>query len=400
MKSLDYPRRAGTEGDEKAADYICKTLERYGLEPRIQEFQFLKSKKRKKLLVPILILAWGILCNTNILFLGSNLILFAFLSIIVLLVPIGLIVVLCRFNWLMKYFSTRKRKKLEDLATRMEKDEAKYKERVMNSRNIIAKLGQPDAEKHVLFTAHHDSISTKCPRKLTIGSLISGGITFLVYSVIYIINLITVFFCMNFMKLHFLVFFAVFLVAFVSFEIFFLGRLSSGNESHGIVDDGTGTAILLELAKFLKDQGMKNYRFIFGFFSAEELGLIGSTHYYINNKFDKDKLHVISIDMIGEKPPLAFTKGINPIKPVPMDAETNARLRSVARHLGIDIKGTNFPYPGSDFAPWLFDGFKVNWLINKSDVIHSRKDKLENVNETLVNDALKLVVGYLIALSK
>ena len=80
--------------------------------------------------------------------------------------------------------------------------------------------------------------------------------------------------------------------------------------AHGIIDDGTGTAILLELARFLKDQSVSNTRFTFGFFGAEEAGLVGSTFYYLNREVDKDKLHVISVDMIGEKPPLRLPLGI------------------------------------------------------------------------------------------
>ena len=146
----------------------------------------------------------------------------------------------------------------------------------------------------------------------------------------------------------------------------------------------------------MKNRNFKDYGFIVGFFSAEELGLIGSTFYYIDNKFDKDRLHVVSVDMIGEKGPLVYVKGINPIKQIAMDSIFNSLIESIAKKLEIEVKGKNFPYPGSDFASWLIDGYKANWFSNKSEVIHSKKDNIDSVDEKLVNDALKLIVGYLI----
>ena len=44
LKQIDYTRRAGTEGEKKAADYIFTTLQEYGCQPKTQEFYFLRSK--------------------------------------------------------------------------------------------------------------------------------------------------------------------------------------------------------------------------------------------------------------------------------------------------------------------------------------------------------------------
>ena len=166
------------------------------------------------------------------------------------------------------------------------------------------------------------------------------------------------------------------------------------NESHGIIDDGTGTAILLELVKFFQDKKL-NTKFIFCFFSAEELGLFGSSYYFSKTIYEKEKLRVISIDMIGEKPPIAYIEGVNPLIKIKMDADFNSKIKKIAEQLEVEIKGSNFLYPGSDFAHWLFDGQKVNWFINESKVIHSKHDNLTNLNEELVTDAIKVIIGYL-----
>ena len=191
--------------------------------------------------------------------------------------------------------------------------------------------------------------------------------------------------------------FAIFaLVTLALLEVSFLSRLFRSNVSHGVIDDGTGVAILLELAKFVQEHEIP-VKFTFGFFGAEESGLVGSTHYYMHRAVDKSKLHVISIDMIGEKPPLSYVKGIYPVFKRRMDATFNKRIASIAQALDIEIKGKHFPYPGSDFGQFMLDGgCTTNWLINRSRMIHSRRDNLGNVNPALVNDALKLVVAYLL----
>jgi Zn-dependent M28 family amino/carboxypeptidase len=177
----------------------------------------------------------------------------------------------------------------------------------------------------------------------------------------------------------------------------FLSRLFRGNASHGIIDDGTGVAILLELARFVQERQIPGTRFTFGFFGAEEAGLVGSAHTYGSQPLDKDRLHVISVDMIGEKPPLSYVKAIYPVRQRKMDAAFNEQIASIAGELGIEVKGKTFPYPGSDFGHFLLDaGVKTNWLISQSRLIHSKRDNLDNVNQALVQDALTLVVGYLL----
>ena len=41
LRNLDYPRRAGTEGERKASTYIARVLEQNGIEPVLQEFHYL-----------------------------------------------------------------------------------------------------------------------------------------------------------------------------------------------------------------------------------------------------------------------------------------------------------------------------------------------------------------------
>jgi hypothetical protein len=390
LKNLDYPRRAGTDGERKAAAYITDVLEGRGFAPLVQEFKFEKPKLLPKLIPPLVLLIWTTLSLVNLRVWNNSLV----ISILLLFLPLALILAILNLDALMRVSIKRRMKRLAKIEKNIEIGKLRS-EKVITSRNVIAETGQEDADTQVLFTAHFDSISSKIPMGVMKITMILGAVGFLLYSLLYLTNTITSrFYNLDFMQLYFPYFALLASVFVVALLIAFISRLFRGNDSHGIIDDGTGTAILLELANFLKDQDIPNTRFTFGFFGAEEAGLVGSTYYYLNREVNQDRLRVFSVDMIGEVPPLAYVKHIYPVRKLNMDADFNQNLASVAEALEIKIEGKPFPYPGSDFGAFLIDGgCQTNWLINKSKLIHSKKDNYDNLNQDLVVDALKLLVG-------
>ena len=392
LKAIDYPRLAGTEGNEKAAEYIKNTLKSNGIEPEIQEFYFPKSKLLPKLLLPIVTILWGVLSILNLILFDNNLL----ISIIILIIPAGVVFAAVKFDWIMKYSMKSTQKKIKQINKKIVKG-ALDKDNFLKSKNLIVKLGPNNAKKHIIFTAHYDSISLRIPMKIMMVFGVIGAAGLMIYSFLYFINIITdLIFNLNFILLNIFLFIILLTITFVALGFIFVARMFRTNVSHGIIDDGTGIALLLEISKFLNLQKIVDYQFTFGFFNAEELGLIGSSYYFSVNNFDKNKVHVISIDMIGEKPPISIIKGVNPLFKTPMDERFNSQVSSIAKKLNVDIRIRNFLYSGSDFAHWLFNGYKTNWFINDSDKIHSEQDNLQNLNEELLHDALKLILGYLI----
>lgn len=77
-------------------------------------------------------------------------------------------------------------------------------------------------------------------------------------------------------------------------------HLDSVGEGPGINDNGSGSAGILSVALKMKDVPVKN-KVRFAWFSAEELGLIGSTKYVgALSQAEKDKIALfINVDMIG-----------------------------------------------------------------------------------------------------
>ncbi len=69
---------------------------------------------------------------------------------------------------------------------------------------------------------------------------------------------------------------------------------------NGADDNASGTAGLLQMAKWVKKDKLKNYNYLFVNFSAEELGLLGSKAFVKDMKLDSNTIaYMINMDMIG-----------------------------------------------------------------------------------------------------
>ncbi|MHA1794427.1 MAG: M28 family metallopeptidase [Promethearchaeota archaeon] len=396
LKSIDFPRNIGTKGADDGEKYIVSTLKSLGYTPVIHEFKTIKSGFKKKMFLPVIGVIWFGITLLNILLFYKSTIIFLLFSLIILMLPLGVLgftFFLTRMikRSFMKYKASRK-KRLEEI----EKKEKNEPSRVIKGNNIIVSIGSDNAEQEFIFTSHHDSISLKVSKNSLISLIIIGGISLLAFTAIYIIIIIEISLNVNGMKLFQPYLLITLFIAFTSLETLLLARLVKDKASHGIIDNGTGVAILLEMAAFLKENAPENTKISLCFFGGEEIGLVGSKNYYLDQEFQAKKVHVVSVDMIGEVPPLKYVSGIGLLNIIKMDEGFNTLLENLSKELNLEIKGSKFPYAGSDFASWLLDGHPTNWLINKSNVIHSAKDNMENVNMNLVKDALKLLLACML----
>lgn len=389
LEQLNFPRRAGTDGEIKAANYVKDTLEALGYNPILTEFHYTKPKLRSKFMRPLIFFVWLGLALVNIRYWDNNLL----VALVVLALPLLIIGMMLNLAPVLRYFFN---KRVADLKKREAEKQAGSlnTEEVITSRNVIAQLGNDNATQQILFTAHFDSISSKVPMRFSMMAMLPWLIGFLIFSLLYMVNTLS---GDNFLNDYFtsLTVFAAILALLQGFLA--VARALRDDRSHGVIDDGTGVAILLELAKFLQENPLPDIQFIFGFYGSEEAGLVGSTYDYIQREIDNSKLRVITVDMIGEKAPLAYIKKIALLRKTHMEPVFNEQIEAIAQALDIEVAGKRFPYPGSDFAPYmLYGGCQTNWLINQSKYIHSKDDHLGNVDAQLVNDALKLLVAYFV----
>ncbi|GLV81569.1 amidohydrolase [Streptomyces lavendulae subsp. lavendulae] len=146
-------------------------------------------------------------------------------------------------------------------------------------------------------------------------------------------------------------------------------HLDSVPEGPGINDNGSGSAGLLEVALKLADEGANRKgggtanKVRFAWWSAEELGLLGSEHYVaqLNEKQKKDIALYLNFDMIASPNPAQFVydgddsdrtgEGAGPAGSAQIEALINGFLDKKGKpHEGSDFDGR------SDYGPFIANG--------------------------------------------
>ena len=147
------------------------------------------------------------------------------------------------------------------------------------------------------------------------------------------------------------------------------GHLDSVPGGPGINDNGSGVAILLEIAEEYAASGADGH-LRFAFWSAEEYGLLGSIHYV--NSLSDDELDAIdaylNFDMVGSP---NFVRFVYDGSGAAQSAEIQELFESYFRSRGL---GTDLiPLEGrSDHAPFESSGVPVGGLFSGAENIKSR----------------------------
>lgn len=69
---------------------------------------------------------------------------------------------------------------------------------------------------------------------------------------------------------------------------------------NGADDNASGTAALLQIAEWIKNNKLSHYNYLFAHFSGEELGLFGSKSFVKDESLDSNKIaYMINMDMVG-----------------------------------------------------------------------------------------------------
>jgi hypothetical protein len=87
-----------------------------------------------------------------------------------------------------------------------------------------------------------------------------------------------------------------------------IGDNHNGTYNPGAFDNATGTSIMMEVARILKEKNLKPKKsIIFVGFNGEENGLLGSTFFASHAPCDLEKAVMINVDMVGHKNNGPFT---------------------------------------------------------------------------------------------
>jgi acetylornithine deacetylase/succinyl-diaminopimelate desuccinylase-like protein len=373
VRSLSFPRLSSTPGEEKAGNYIIDQLKRYGLEPKIQSFSFSAFPYAVVLRATVLFQAFLLLFS--IIQSGER----PFLAALLALFLLGFTLMSTRWGSLFEAAYDMGPKK--------------------KSRNIYVRIAGNEPHSNLVFLAHYDSKSQTIP--------IAARVLFYLlfyFGAILLAGLILVLLALG----HGDVVREKLVGAGVIVSLCSLPILLNftGNASPGALDNASGAAIVLELARCLSGRVPKGLDITFLFTGAEEMGLAGAVKFIqeLGGTYDGRKCFCLSYDGAGAEGKLRFTTryGMPPVR-------TSGELRDLAitfcESQGIECHETFLPVgAGLEQTPLSYHGFDVitvhsGGLGRPLLAVHSRGDVPENLDLASIEKCGKLgeAVAYLLA---
>ena len=167
-----------------------------------------------------------------------------------------------------------------------------------------------------------------------------------------------------------------------------LGADSLGTIYPGALDNSSGTAFLLELAKNFSTLKTPKRDIIFVALNGEEFGLLGSKSFAEKYKNELKGAEIINFDMVGAKDyPITFMNGLSNET---VSSELLDSLSSIctSKDLPYNITYNN----SSDHASFIDEGFN-SLTITHSDLtkIHTPYDTANNISTSSIDEVYTLV---------
>ena len=147
---------------------------------------------------------------------------------------------------------------------------------------------------------------------------------------------------------------------------------------NGADDNASGTAVMIEVARMLQSRSTANARtVVFVAFTAEELGLIGSSYYVKNPLVANDSTFaMINLDMVGR-----LTDQRLAVFGVETAQEFRPLLDSVNSRLGFDIAASGDGYGRSDQQSFFIAKIPVlHFFTGTHENYHRTSDDAERIN--------------------
>jgi Peptidase family M28/PDZ domain/PA domain len=180
------------------------------------------------------------------------------------------------------------------------------------------------------------------------------------------------------------------------------GSLYDGGPAihNGADDNASGTAMLIELARELKNKKYSANNYLFIAFSGEELGLYGSNYFVKNPTLDLSKTnYMINMDMVGR---FDTSKGlmINGVGTSPdFEDLTEINHRSI-----LAVKTSKSGVGPSDHTSFYLNDMPVlHFFTGAHDDYHKPSDKPEKINfggMVMINDYILNIIAHYNAMEK
>ncbi|GAB4415751.1 MAG: hypothetical protein Kow002_01060 [Anaerolineales bacterium] len=413
LKSLQTEigaRRAGTDGERRAQEWLKARAEALGLFVEMDEFTFIGSERYRPVMM---MLNFFIIVASITLFMAEN-----------YYPATGL--------FLLYLLSMNLRKRLElRLAT-------------TRSQNVIAGLKRPISEfvedeaqgPAILVCAHYDTprnFPAWFPKVRNVFRFLSplSSLGLLLFACAVILRLFglmlpTLDFLTGVSALLSRIAFVFVLPILVAIPFYgFYALFGKKTDSPGADDNGSGTAVVMDMAQRFKKNPTNNVEVFFAWWGAEELGLFGSRQFIrrFHKKLNKETFHILNVDCVGVCEYVTVHAGQGVWKRRRTDPETVSRLERLAEGLGIKtIRSWESPISGgsSDHAGWMDRGYKratsliredyrplslparvYAWLMripyaNQLEInhIHSPSDTLDVIKPAVLHSTADLAEAY------
>jgi hypothetical protein len=364
IHTLAFNRTASSTGETEALSYIENELLKNNINSEVEHFNWTGPLK--------------ILMRTSYLLILINLILFR--MIIVVLVYFIIKNAFRRF----REVSFIKNEESKNIFTLIEAKEKKIKKPL------------------VIITAHYDSLSANIPYRLQVVVffiyrlvVFFYGIVFVVFASIFLLDFLRIILVTEFL----VVFIAFSSVAGVFISIPILYLVFRERPSTGSIDNASGVAISIELAKIFKRNPLDNMDVLILWPGAEEWGLKGSkkfckTHFRsLKERYDLNRSFNINIDMVGSYIGLLNKSGF--IFRKKMNRNLNEIFEATANQLNIPLKVYNrIIRPKSDYRSFQKYAKKTKTNFQVS-LFHSSKDSknIHSIRDTPEKCSLKNLNG-------
>lgn len=348
-----HMRLPGSKGEKLAQAYIRGVGEDIGMPVREEVFTY--SDIPMTVVLPVVCLAIATLC-----FFGS---LAYFLQTALCLIPAVMLMlaVLAGFKWssAFEHYGARGHGK--------------------SSMNLIGEIKGKDPKGVIMLSAHYDSKSQVMPVVVRAALFIIGfsgaillGLALIVLGILKLAGTNALGYPPGF-----------YISLVPAFLLFLLIFNFTGNRSPGALDNASGEAVILEVARILANRPLENYNVIVASFGCEEVGLCGSINYLLSheNELREKPFFMLNYDMPSSRSGrLCINTGFE-FPPRLTSRKINQMARVIADSRGFEIKGIYLPVgAAADHMPWVRHGFEATGFVSAATRVHSSRDSVDLIN--------------------
>ncbi|MFX1388803.1 MAG: M28 family peptidase [Promethearchaeota archaeon] len=368
VHSLSFNRTASSTGETEATNYIEHQLVENNIKPEVEHFNWTGPMR--------------ILMRTSYVLLLVYLLLFRMFLIVI------------------AYFV------IKNMFEKLRKITFVNKEQSKNIFTLIPGKQQTTNKPVAIISAHYDSISTNLPYRLQVVIfflyrliVIFYALIIVIFSFIFLLDYFNIISLTNFIVL--LIIFTSIGGVFISIPIVYLVFIE--RESSGSIDNASGVAISIELAKIFNKYPLENMDVLILWCGAEEWGMKGSKKFckkHLNSlakKYDFTRSFNINIDMVGTYVGLLNKSGL--IIRRKINRNLNDIFKVTADQLKIPLKmHSKAIKPKSDYKMFEKYGKRINSRFQvsmfhsarDSKYIHSLRDTPEKCSEENLNGCLNI----------